>query len=578
MLGARARAALGLLRGGLDARGGRRARSRRSGARVVHAHNLQPALGWRALAAARAAGARVVLHLHQYRLVCAVGVCFTRGAECTRCHGRNTLPGRAPELPRQPRRGRRLRRVARAVAAAHGRRRPTPFVVPSAFARERLRALGAPLPWDRVHVLAPPVRALARQDAPEPTAAGAGARERARPRSGRAGAYALVVSRLAPEKGVDVAIEACRAAGMPLVIAGDGPERAALKRARGARQRERGASAWRCGPSPGTSTRPSWRGCAPARRSRSSRRARPRRSAWRPPRRWPRACRSSPAASARCRELVERGRARAAGRRRRAGRGRSGGWRATAPRASAAASAFARCARRESSPTALARVYEQRTSWRPVPSWRMPDGRALITGLTGQDGSFLAELLLEKGYEVTGSARGRRASLGCAEHLREQVELVDGELLEPATLRAADRARAAERDLPPGGALVRARLLGAPRRDAARDRRRDRGGARGGARARPGDARVFVAASGAIFGERARARRTSDTPCRPTTPYAIAKLAAHQLVGALREHDGLHASSGIVFNHESERRPERFVTRRITRARRGDRARPAAAS
>ena len=60
----------------------------------------------------------------------------------------------------------------------------------------------------------------------------------------------------------------------------------------------------------------------------------------------------------------------------------------------------------------------------------------------------------------------------------------------------------------------------------------------------------------------------------PTTPYAIAKLAAHQLVGALREHDGLHASSGIVFNHESERRPEHFVTRRITPRRGGDRAGP----
>src|SRR3984957_19488507 len=86
------RAALGLLRGGLDPEQVSRA-VRERGARVVHAHNLQPSLGWRALAAARAAGARTVLHLHQYRLVCAIGVCYTRGAECTRCHGRNTLPG-----------------------------------------------------------------------------------------------------------------------------------------------------------------------------------------------------------------------------------------------------------------------------------------------------------------------------------------------------------------------------------------------------------------------------------------------------------------------------------------------------
>jgi hypothetical protein len=88
----KARAAAGLLRGGLEPGDVAKA-VRVSGARVVHAHNLGPLFGWRALAAARAEGARVVLHLHQYRLVCATGVGFTDGQECTRCHGRNTLPG-----------------------------------------------------------------------------------------------------------------------------------------------------------------------------------------------------------------------------------------------------------------------------------------------------------------------------------------------------------------------------------------------------------------------------------------------------------------------------------------------------
>jgi glycosyltransferase involved in cell wall biosynthesis len=92
------------------------------------------------------------------------------------------------------------------------------IVVPSVFARERLRILGAPLPWERVNVLAPPIRALAGAET-ESLAPGGAARR---------GGYALVVSRLAPEKGVDVAIEACRLAGVPLVIAGDGPEREAL--------------------------------------------------------------------------------------------------------------------------------------------------------------------------------------------------------------------------------------------------------------------------------------------------------------------------------------------------------------
>src|SRR4051812_4570798 len=66
---------------------------RRTGARVLHAHNVHPTFGARALEAARAAGARTVLQLHNYRLVCAVGTCFTDGEDCTRCHGRNTLPG-----------------------------------------------------------------------------------------------------------------------------------------------------------------------------------------------------------------------------------------------------------------------------------------------------------------------------------------------------------------------------------------------------------------------------------------------------------------------------------------------------
>jgi glycosyltransferase involved in cell wall biosynthesis len=215
----RVAAAVSLLRGGSNPGDVARA-VRLSRARVVHAHNLHPAYGWRALAAARAAGARVVLHLHQYRLVCAIGVCFTRGADCTRCHARNTLPGIA--LNCRASAGEALaygaalamwqQRIARAADAV---------VVPSTFARERLRELGAPLRWEGVHVLAPPVRLSG-----EPRGA-------ASPNG-----YALAVSRLAPEKGVDVAIDACRIADIPLVVAGEGPERAKLEaRAAGARVR-----------------------------------------------------------------------------------------------------------------------------------------------------------------------------------------------------------------------------------------------------------------------------------------------------------------------------------------------------
>ena len=78
--------------------------------------------------------------------------------------------------------------------------------------------------------------------------------------------------------------------------------------------------------------------------------------------------------------------------------------------------------------------------------------------------------------------------------------------------------------------------------------------------------RLFVASSTAIFGETPQSPQREDSECRPTSPYAIAKLAAHQILGALRQRSGLYACSGILNNHESERRPEEFVTRKITRA------------
>jgi glycosyltransferase involved in cell wall biosynthesis len=225
----RGRAAIGLLRGGLDPRAVADA-VRRNGARIVHAHNLHPGFGWRALAAARREGAAVVLHLHQYRLVCAVGVCFTHGRECTRCHGRNTLPGIALNC-----RANVPEAAAYATALAAWQRRLVSLadviLVPSRFARERLAELGAPLPWERVRVLAPPLRPVPGPapsvDAPAPgvSSAPAGPAGPGEP----PGPYALVVSRLAPEKGIDVAIGACRRAGIALVVAGEGPERARLQ-------------------------------------------------------------------------------------------------------------------------------------------------------------------------------------------------------------------------------------------------------------------------------------------------------------------------------------------------------------
>lgn len=207
----RAQAAAGLLAGGLRPHEVARV-VRRTQARIVHAHNLHPSLGWRALAAARDAGAKVVMHLHQYRLVCAVGVCFTHGEDCIRCQGRNTLPGVLRNC-----RGSVVEAAAYGAALALWQPRLAglvdAFVVPSAFALERLRELDAPL--SGAHVLPHVVRDFAGES------------------SAAHGRHALVVARLSPEKGVDVAVEACRIAGIPLVVAGDGPERARLAAAAG---------------------------------------------------------------------------------------------------------------------------------------------------------------------------------------------------------------------------------------------------------------------------------------------------------------------------------------------------------
>ena len=190
---------------------------RRTRARAVSAHNLNPAFGWRALAAARGAGARIVLHLHNYRLVCAVGTCFNgRGEDCVRCQGRDTLPG-----VRLNCRAARPEAAVYAASLALWQRRlaaqADAVVVPSRFAGERLRALRAPVDPARVHVVPHVVRAFAE-----------GSRA-------AAGEHALVASRLAVEKGVEMAVQACARAGLPLVVAGDGPQGEALRAAGGAR-------------------------------------------------------------------------------------------------------------------------------------------------------------------------------------------------------------------------------------------------------------------------------------------------------------------------------------------------------
>jgi GDPmannose 4,6-dehydratase len=194
-----------------------------------------------------------------------------------------------------------------------------------------------------------------------------------------------------------------------------------------------------------------------------------------------------------------------------------------------------------------------------------PYRRALITGITGQDGSFLAELLLEREYEVIGVVRGDVGSpLGLADHLRGRVRVVAGDLRRPDSLVETIR------DVAPDEIYHLAAPTFVP--DSWREPRRTIEAIAGSTAtvletviAARSPTRVFIASSGEIFGDADTSPQREDTACRPRNPYAAAKLLAHELAGQLRAHAGVHVCSGILYNHESERRPERFVSRKITR-------------
>ncbi len=190
---------------------------------------------------------------------------------------------------------------------------------------------------------------------------------------------------------------------------------------------------------------------------------------------------------------------------------------------------------------------------------------ALITGITGQDGSYLAEALVGRGYSVHGIVR--RASTdntGRIAHLDGQIalhhaDMTDGDslsrvvqLCQPDEIYnlAAQSHVAVSFEMPVYTAdvvaLGAARLLHAMREHCP-------------------DARFYQASTSEIFG-RAPAPQNEDTPLHPRNPYAAAKAYAYHLTRNFRESYGLHISNGILFNHESERRGEQFVTRKITRA------------
>jgi GDPmannose 4,6-dehydratase len=189
---------------------------------------------------------------------------------------------------------------------------------------------------------------------------------------------------------------------------------------------------------------------------------------------------------------------------------------------------------------------------------------ALISGITGQDGSYLAELLLDHGYEVHGMVRrSSTEKFDRIEHLRERITLHQGDLLDHRSL--VDALRAANPDeiynlaamsyvavswIQPTltaeftGVSV-TRMLEAMREVCP-------------------DARFYQASSSEMFGKVREVPQTEATPFYPRSPYGVAKAFGHFITVNYRESYGLHATCGILFNHESERRGLEFVTRKIT--------------
>jgi GDPmannose 4,6-dehydratase len=191
--------------------------------------------------------------------------------------------------------------------------------------------------------------------------------------------------------------------------------------------------------------------------------------------------------------------------------------------------------------------------------------RALITGISGQDGSYLAELLLEKGYEIFGVVRG--SPLAHYENLAaisDNITLLQGDLLDQMTLLDAIN-RAEPNEL---YNLAATSFVPASWRQPVMTAQFTAVGVTAMLEAiritNPG-IRVYQASSSEIFGATRESPQTEETPFRPHTPYGVAKLYGHLMVASYRERYGMHLSSGIAFNHESPRRPAEFVSRKITR-------------
>jgi len=191
--------------------------------------------------------------------------------------------------------------------------------------------------------------------------------------------------------------------------------------------------------------------------------------------------------------------------------------------------------------------------------------RALITGIGGQDGSLLAELLLEQDYEVYGIVRRAGASYPNLDPIRERIDLVEADLSDQlALVRALRTARPSEVYNLASVSFVPASWdqpvltaeLAAVGVTALLEAIREVDPA----------IRFYQASSSEIFGEPVESPQTEKTPLSPLTPYGVAKAYAHFIVRSYRARYGLHASAGILYNHESSRRPVEFVPRKVAHA------------
>jgi len=191
--------------------------------------------------------------------------------------------------------------------------------------------------------------------------------------------------------------------------------------------------------------------------------------------------------------------------------------------------------------------------------------RALITGISGQDGSYLAELLLDKGYQVWGMVRRSTADrYSNLDHIRSDIELVQGDMLDQMTLLdAVNQARPHELYN-----LAATSFVPASWKQPVMTAQFTAVGVTSmleAIRIVDPHIRVYQASSSEIFGATTESPQSEQTPFKPHNPYAVAKLYGHLMVSSYRERYGMHASSGILYNHESPRRPQDFVTRKVTR-------------